>query len=101
MTPAGHNGRVVFVGEAILTHATKLEKIKREVMINLDAHGCIALYWPDRFGNDESVFWPTSESPGLTPAPNYKLKFPNQAQENRYLKALKDARIEKPKPIRP
>ena len=101
MTPAGHNGRVVYVGEAILTHSTKLEKIERDVTINLDAHGCIALYWPDRFNHDESIFWPSNDAPGLTPAPNYKLKFPNQTQENRYLKALKEARANRPQPIQP
>ena len=95
----GHNGRVVYVGEATLTHNTKLERIKREVMINLDAHGCISLYWLDRFNHDESIFWPTSELPGLTPATNYKLKFPNKTQENRYLKSLKDARLSNPKSL--
>lgn len=97
MTPFGHGERVIYVGEAILIHSLKTEKIKREVTINLDPHGCITCYWLDHFNHDESIFWPTLDSIGtpLTPAPGYKLKFPNEAQEKRFLKAIKDAKTPK------
>lgn len=93
MTPTGHGSRVIYVGEAILIQSLKTEKIKRSVTINLDSHGCITCYWPDRFGYDESVFWPVKDNlTPLIPALGYKLKFANQAQEKRFLKALKDAK---------
>lgn len=96
MTPFGHGERVIYVGEAILIHTLKTEKIKREVTINLDSHGCITCYWLDNFNHDESIFWPVKENlTPLIPGLGYKLKFPNQAQENRFLKAVKDARAPK------
>lgn len=92
MTHNENDKRVLFTSEATLIHSTKVEKIKRAITLNIDSHGCLSFYWLDNFNHEESVFLPVNEQPGLTPSPNYKLKFDSAASEKRYLKALKEAR---------